>query len=108
MSSSINSVVSLDHRQNVAVVIIDSPPVNALSQPVREGVSLALRQALGDPDVRAVVLHCAGRTFCAGADISEFGRPLSAPDLNQVFENHGGRLRPHRRRIARHGLGRRA
>ena len=86
MSSSINSVVSLDHRQNVAVVIIDSPPVNALSQPVREGVSLALRQALGDPDVRAVVLHCAGRTFCAGADISEFGRPLSAPDLNQVFE----------------------
>jgi len=86
VSSSINSVVSLDHRQNVAVVIIDSPPVNALSQPVREGVSLALRQALGDPDVRAVVLHCAGRTFCAGADISEFGRPLSAPDLNQVFE----------------------
>lgn len=85
MSSPINAVVSLDRRQDVAVIVIDSPPVNALSQPVREGVVLALEQALGDPNVGAVVLHCAGRTFCAGADISEFGGELAAPDLNQVL-----------------------
>lgn len=82
----INPVVSLDVRDAVAVLTIDSPPVNALSQSVRQGVAAGLAAALDIPGVAAIVLACAGRTFCAGADISEFGAPAAEPDLNAVLK----------------------
>jgi 3-hydroxyacyl-CoA dehydrogenase len=81
----INPVVSLEVFQTVAVLTIDSPPVNALSQAVRQGVADGLAAALRTPGVAAVVLACAGRTFCAGADIAEFGKPAAEPDLNAVL-----------------------
>lgn len=83
----LNAAVGLAQRGDVAVIVVDSPPVNAISQAVRAGISLALEQALADEDVKAIVLHCAGRTFCAGADISEFGKPLTEPDLNDVLRS---------------------
>jgi 3-hydroxyacyl-CoA dehydrogenase len=68
---------------NIGVVRIDNPPVNALSRAVRQGILDALEQAAQD-DSDAVVIICEGRTFIAGADISEFGKPLQDPWLPAV------------------------
>jgi 3-hydroxyacyl-CoA dehydrogenase len=65
----------------VCVLSIDSPPVNALSHPVRDRLLNAIRKAEQDEAVRAIVLLCSGRTFFAGADVSEFGKPLQLPLL---------------------------
>ena len=56
----------------IGVISIDSPPVNALSHAVRQGIMDALDQVEGDAS-EAVLIICEGRTFIAGADISEFG-----------------------------------
>jgi 3-hydroxyacyl-CoA dehydrogenase len=74
----VNSVTDLNIEQGVAVIVVNSPPVNALSSAVREGLFLAFKQALADNSATAVVLTCDGRTFFAGADISEFGQPARA------------------------------
>ena len=66
-------------------ILIDSPPVNALSQHVRQGIDDALQTAAG-ADTQIVVLRCEGRTFIAGADITEFGKPPQAPALTTVLE----------------------
>lgn len=70
----------------IAVIEIDNPPVNAASQAVRQGLLAAIRQADADQGVRAVVLCGAGRTFVAGADIREFGKPPQPPSLPEVVE----------------------
>lgn len=83
--TAINSVTDLTIEGDIAVVTIASPPVNALSAPVRQGVVDAVRQAAADEKIKAIVLICAGRTFIAGADISEFGKPLPpGPTLHDV------------------------
>ncbi|MFZ3237677.1 MAG: 3-hydroxyacyl-CoA dehydrogenase NAD-binding domain-containing protein [Stellaceae bacterium] len=81
----INASVDLHCDGNVAVVTVDNPPVNALKQEVRAGLAEALRQARDDPGVAAVVIACAGRTFFAGADITEFGKPPQPPGLGEVI-----------------------
>ncbi len=68
---------------NIGVISIDNPPVNALSQAVRQGIMEALDEAEKDAS-RALVIICEGRTFIAGADISEFGKPLQDPWLPAV------------------------
>ena len=78
--STINAVTRLDTDGEIAVVTINSPPVNALSLPVREGLAEAFKRTAADDAVKAVVVICEGRTFFAGADISEFGRPAPARD----------------------------
>src|SRR5262245_8218658 len=60
------SVVRYSQRGPVAVIEVDSPPVNALGQGVREGLQAGLDQARDNPEVKAVVIICAGRTFIAG------------------------------------------
>ena len=75
--------VSLDRDGDVAVITVDNPPVNALSSHVRQGLYDGMTQAVDDGAV-AIVLICAGRTFIAGADISEFGGERAGPDLQQV------------------------
>lgn len=79
-----NSPVSYAIVDNIGVIRIDSPPVNALSQAVRQGIQDAIRTAQSDAS-DAVVIHCEGRTFIAGADISEFGKPLTEPYLPELF-----------------------
>ncbi|TPM30084.1 3-hydroxyacyl-CoA dehydrogenase NAD-binding domain-containing protein [Mesorhizobium sp. B2-3-4] len=69
---------------DVAIVTIDNPPVNALSFHVREPLMQALVALRDDPSVAAIVLACAGRTFVAGADITEFGKPERQPDLRAI------------------------
>lgn len=82
--------VSIDTEGGVAVITVDNPPVNALSWHVRQGIFDGLNQATST-GAQAVVLLCAGRTFIAGADISEFGgnvpESASLADLQAVMEN---------------------
>jgi 3-hydroxyacyl-CoA dehydrogenase len=82
--TAINSAVDLRHEGEIAVVTIDFPPVNALSADVRDGLAGAFAALAGDTKVTAVVLACAGRTFIAGADISEFGKAPRGASLFAV------------------------
>ncbi len=77
----INDVATLEKDGEIAVLTLNSPPVNALSGPVREGINNGIKQAIDDADVKAIVLICEGRTFIAGADITEFGKAPSGPSL---------------------------
>ena len=79
--AAINEVIDLKADGNIAVISVNSPPVNALSQNVREGLQEALNKALADPKAEAIVVRCDGRTFIAGADIREMGRPRKPPGL---------------------------
>lgn len=65
----INEVTTLEIEDGVAIISIDSPPVNAMSMPVIEGIDIATEKALEYPGVQAVVMLCKGRTFIAGADL---------------------------------------
>ena len=80
----ISQSVSLDRQGRIAVVTVNNPPVNALSHHVRQGLRDAINQAAGDAGAAAIVIACAGRTFIAGADITEFGKPPQEPTLSQV------------------------
>jgi 3-hydroxyacyl-CoA dehydrogenase len=78
--------VDLTTRGRVAVITVDNPPVNALSQHVRQGLRDGIARASGDAAVQAIVIVCAGRTFIAGADITEFGKPPAEPGLHGVLD----------------------
>jgi 3-hydroxyacyl-CoA dehydrogenase len=82
--AAINAVTDLTREGDIAVLTIDSPPVNALSADVRNGLRDGVQQAAADPAVKAIVLICAGRTFIAGADISEFGKPTKGATLPEI------------------------
>jgi 3-hydroxyacyl-CoA dehydrogenase len=72
-------------HDDVLVVTADNPPVNALAQPVRAGLAEAIAVGAADERAKALVIACAGRTFFAGADISEFGKPSQPPPLPEVI-----------------------
>ena len=85
----INSVTTLTMDGDVAVITLNSPPVNALSANVRDGLYEGFKQAIAS-DAKAIVLICEGRTFIAGADITEFGgaqRGASLFDVQNMMEN---------------------
>jgi len=82
----VSEVVSLERHDVVAVVTVNSPPVNALSAAVRGGIMDCVKRAIADPEAKAIVLTCAGRTFIAGADITEFGKPPQSPGLHEVLD----------------------
>ncbi len=88
--TAINSVVSLNIEDGVAVVSINSPPVNTLSVGVRDGMAAAFQKILGDTAVQAIVLICEGRTFIAGADITGFGKPPQGASLLDVLKGIEG------------------
>ena len=78
------AVADLKVEGDVAILTLNSPPVNALSQPVRAGILEGVRAAVANPAVTSVVLICEGRTFIAGADITEFGKPPREPGLKEA------------------------
>ncbi|MET0987378.1 MAG: 3-hydroxyacyl-CoA dehydrogenase NAD-binding domain-containing protein [Steroidobacteraceae bacterium] len=80
-----SEVMTLSTVDGIGVITIDSPPVNALGIKVRMGLDSGFKQLAADDRVKAIVLTCGGRTFFAGADISEFGKPFEDPDLHTVF-----------------------
>lgn len=79
--TAINEVGDLTIEGEVAVLTLNSPPVNALSAGVRTAIDGGIRQALANDAVKSIVLICEGRTFIAGADITEFGKAPSGPSL---------------------------
>jgi 3-hydroxyacyl-CoA dehydrogenase len=81
MSSPVNYTLT----GRIGVISVNNPPVNALSHAVRQGIMDALDQAASDAS-EALLIICEGRTFIAGADISEFGKPLQDPWLPTVVD----------------------
>ncbi len=81
-----SDVVSYERDGDIAVITVDNPPVNALSLPVRAGLANAFAEFQQDANAKAAVLICAGRTFIAGADITEFDKPIEDPWLPTVVE----------------------
>ena len=90
----INDVTALRVTDGIAVITVNNPPVNALGHAVREGLAAAAAAALADDEVKAIVLGCEGRTFFAGADITEFGKPLKQPDLQAVISTFESSPKP--------------
>ncbi|MDQ1902819.1 3-hydroxyacyl-CoA dehydrogenase NAD-binding domain-containing protein [Paracoccus sp. WLY502] len=88
------SPVRYHSEGGIAFIEIDNPPVNALSAAVRQGLSDAVARLAGDADARIAVLFCAGRTFIAGADISEFGKPPVPPILPDVVATLEASVKP--------------
>ncbi|HEV7334994.1 MAG TPA: 3-hydroxyacyl-CoA dehydrogenase NAD-binding domain-containing protein [Bosea sp. (in: a-proteobacteria)] len=78
--------VRIARQGSVAVATIDNPPVNALGAALRRDLATAVTEVMADPEVEALVLAAAGRAFIAGADISEFGKPLAQPILPEVLD----------------------
>jgi len=88
--SALSESVSIENHGAVAVITIDNPPVNALSHHVRTGIVSGMEAAIADDTVRSIVLICDGRTFIAGADITEFGNApqgASLQDAQAAMEN---------------------
>ena len=80
------SPISTKRHGDVLIVISNNPPVNALGHAVREGLVKAIEEADSDKAVKAVVIVCQGQTFFAGADITEFGKPMQMPMLPMVVD----------------------
>ncbi len=85
--SAINEVTDLVNDGEIAIITLNSPPVNALSAPVRDGLAEGFKKAIADANTKAIVLICEGKTFIAGADISEFGK---APKGASLFDVQNG------------------
>ena len=79
-------VTHLAVEDGIAILTVNSPPVNALGSAVRDGIAADVARASADPAATAIVLICEGRTFIAGADIAEFGRPPKGTPLNEMIK----------------------
>jgi len=86
MSDTPASPIRTERHGDVLVIISNNPPVNALGAAVREGLEAGIKQAEVDATIKAVVIRCDGRTFFAGADITEFGKPMKGPGLGTVID----------------------
>ncbi len=78
------SAVNIERHGRISLIVVDNPPVNALSQTVRAGLEKYIEEAEADVECDAIIISCAGRTFIAGADIKEFGKPPLEPFLPDV------------------------
>ena len=83
--TALTDMADLTIEGDIALITIDNPPVNALSQGVRQGIKDGVEQCLANDAVKAIVLICAGRTFIAGADITEFAGAPKGPDFQAVL-----------------------
>src|SRR4051812_8946737 len=83
--SQLSDTVSMRIEGDIGIILSNNPPVNALSHSVREGLVLAIQELERDPAIKAIVLACEGRTFFAGADITEFGKPRKEPFLQHAI-----------------------
>ncbi len=80
--------VSLSRDSEIGIIRINYPPVNALGHAVREGLQHCLSEAMADDQIQAVVVIGEGKTFPAGADIREFGKPPQQPALPTVINDY--------------------
>lgn len=77
-------IVTFSKEGTIGLITVNNPPVNALAQAVRAGIKSGIERGIADGDVAALVILCEGRTFIAGADIREFGKPPLEPHLPDV------------------------
>ena len=106
--TAINAVTDYALEGDVGVITLNSPPVNALSANVRDGLAGGMKAAEEDAGAKAIVLICEGRTFIAGADITEFGGAQKGASLFEVQDAMENSHQAGDRRHPRHGAGRRA
>jgi len=92
--TAINAVTDYALDGDVGVITLNSPPVNALSASVRDGLAGGMAAALADAGAKAIVIICEGRTFIAGADITEFGGPQKGASLFEVQDAMEGSAKP--------------
>ena len=83
-----------EKRGDVGIIWIDNPPVNAISVGVRAAIIDGVAQLARDADIKIGVLACEGRTFMAGADITEFGKPPLSPSLHQAIDAVENSVKP--------------
>ena len=84
MSSNTDAVLR-STQGRIGILTVNNPPVNALAAAVRDGIKAGVEAFGADPNIDAIVLIGGGRTFIAGADIREFGKPPSGANLNDVI-----------------------
>lgn len=89
-----SEVVSYARKGQVGIISVNYPPVNALGHAVRSGLLDAVQQGQADSEAKVVLLVCEGRTFVAGADIREFGKPRQEPSLPSVIEAFENSAKP--------------
>ncbi|KPP96975.1 3-hydroxyacyl-CoA dehydrogenase NAD-binding domain-containing protein [Marinobacter sp. HL-58] len=89
-----SDVVTYNREGSIGVITVNYPPVNALSHGVRSGLVAALEQGQKDADAKVLLLVCEGRTFIAGADIREFGKPMQEPGLAAMIEQFENSNKP--------------
>ena len=89
-----SDLVTFEKQGQVGVITVNNPPVNALSQGVRQGLLDGIAKGLADGGVSAMVIIGGGRTFIAGADIREFGKPPLPPGLHEVLDAIEGSAKP--------------
>ncbi len=81
-----DSPITTERHDDIFVIISNNPPVNALGAAVRIGLAAGISDAMADDAIKAVVIRCDGRTFFAGADITEFTKPPVMPQLPEVVD----------------------
>jgi 3-hydroxyacyl-CoA dehydrogenase len=74
-----------EKRGNVGIIWVNNPPVNAISVGVRAAIIDGVAKLALDPEIKIGILACEGRTFMAGADITEFGKPPLSPSLHEAI-----------------------
>jgi 3-hydroxyacyl-CoA dehydrogenase len=74
-----------EKRGDIGIIWINNPPVNAISVGVRSALIDGVAKLAQDPEIKIGVLACEGRTFMAGADITEFGKPPLSPGLHEAI-----------------------
>ena len=86
MTNKLKGKVNYSVNNNIAILEVDNPPVNPLSSGVRAGLAKYIAEANNDDSIEGIVLTGAGRSFIAGADISEFGQKSDGPDLHETLK----------------------
>ena len=85
MTNELKGKVNYSVKGNIAILEVDNPPVNPLSSGVRAGLAKYTSEANNDDSIEGIILTGAGRSFIAGADISEFGQKSDGPDLHETL-----------------------
>ena len=83
-----------EKRGDVGIIWISNPPVNAISVGVRSAIIDGVGKLAQDQEIKIGVLACEGRTFMAGADITEFGKPPLSPGLHEAINSVEGSPKP--------------
>ncbi|MGH8686445.1 MAG: 3-hydroxyacyl-CoA dehydrogenase NAD-binding domain-containing protein [Burkholderiales bacterium] len=89
-----SDVAAYSVRDGIAVITLNNPPVNGLGNALRAGIAAGLEKADSDPDVKAVILTGTSKVFSGGADIREFGKPMTPPNLPEVNDLQDSMQKP--------------